>query len=134
MNVAVMPRTLLIVAIAAAASLSLGCPPEKPQPVNPNQPFVPVVQTPPEAEPADYNAAFQDPAADPAKPYSNPDRDGDGLTGADDQCPTLPEDSDELQDADGCPDMNDDGDDLPDLADRCDLSPGGDDGCPPAMF
>ncbi len=67
---------------------------------------------------------------------SIPDRDGDGIGDADDQCPNDPEDRDGFQDSDGCPDLDNDGDGIPDLEDACPLVPedmDGDrdeDGCP----
>ena len=47
------------------------------------------------------------------------DRDGDGVTDADDICIHDPEDLDGFKDSDGCPDLDDDGDAVPDHVDRC---------------
>jgi outer membrane protein OmpA-like peptidoglycan-associated protein len=48
-----------------------------------------------------------------------PDRDGDGLADADDQCAELAEDMDGYQDEDGCPDEDDDADGIADADDQC---------------
>jgi OmpA-OmpF porin, OOP family len=67
---------------------------------------------------------------------SMPDRDGDGISDADDQCPNEAEDRDGFEDSDGCPDPDNDGDGIPDEEDSCPLVPedfDGDedeDGCP----
>jgi len=47
------------------------------------------------------------------------DRDADGIDDASDQCPTVPEDKDGHDDADGCPDNDNDGDTVPDDVDKC---------------
>jgi hypothetical protein len=47
------------------------------------------------------------------------DTDGDGIPDRDDKCPTLPEDKDGFEDADGCPDPDNDKDGIPDEKDRC---------------
>ncbi|MCX5744856.1 MAG: thrombospondin type 3 repeat-containing protein [Proteobacteria bacterium] len=66
------------------------------------------------------------------------DGDGDGIGDIVDRCPTVAEDRDGFQDADGCPDRDNDGDGIADPADRCPTVPedldGVDDtdGCPDA--
>ena len=52
-------------------------------------------------------------------PQRNPDRDGDGILNADDECPAVAEDLDGFQDDDGCPEQDNDADGIPDLADEC---------------
>jgi outer membrane protein OmpA-like peptidoglycan-associated protein len=47
------------------------------------------------------------------------DQDNDGIPDNVDKCPTLPEDFDGFEDADGCPDPDNDGDGIPDKADKC---------------
>lgn len=47
------------------------------------------------------------------------DPDGDGLRGAEDDCPEWAEDFDGYRDLDGCPDTDNDLDGLPDPLDRC---------------
>lgn len=47
------------------------------------------------------------------------DADRDGIPDDVDQCPTLAEDLDGFQDADGCPDPDNDGDGIPDINDDC---------------
>lgn len=47
------------------------------------------------------------------------DKDGDGVRDEDDQCPTVPEDLDGKEDADGCPDGDNDGDTIADAQDKC---------------
>jgi outer membrane protein OmpA-like peptidoglycan-associated protein len=66
-----------------------------------------------------------------------PDPDGDGICGAADRCPSVPEDFDGVEDDDGCPDDQDtDGDGIADSADGCTVEPEDrdqyqdDDGCP----
>ncbi len=65
-----------------------------------------------------------------------PDRDGDGIPDAKDQCPDRPEDFDGFEDEDGCPDIDNDGDHVLDIADKCPMQPEtmngfeDDDGCP----
>jgi outer membrane protein OmpA-like peptidoglycan-associated protein len=68
---------------------------------------------------------------------TTPDRDGDGIGDAVDQCPDAAEDKDGDRDTDGCPDDGDrDKDTIPDSRDRCPDEPedkDGDqdeDGCP----
>jgi hypothetical protein len=51
------------------------------------------------------------------------DRDEDGLTDAEDQCPTEPEDRDGTEDSDGCPDLDNDLDNIPDSRDKCPKDP-----------
>ncbi len=66
-------------------------------------------------------------------PALGPDRDGDGISDRDDQCPDAPEDFDGRDDADGCPDSEDkDGDTVLDEDDGCPDVPGAVDnqGCP----
>jgi OOP family OmpA-OmpF porin len=68
-----------------------------------------------------------------------PDRDGDGIPDAKDQCPDRPEDMDGFEDEDGCPDIDNDGDHVLDIADKCPLQPEtmngfeDDDGCPDSV-
>ncbi len=47
------------------------------------------------------------------------DLDEDGVSGARDQCPYLPEDLDGFEDDDGCPDPDNDQDGIPDDEDQC---------------
>jgi outer membrane protein OmpA-like peptidoglycan-associated protein len=47
------------------------------------------------------------------------DKDGDGIPDDVDKCPTIPEDKDGFEDADGCPDPDNDGDKIPDEKDKC---------------
>ncbi len=47
------------------------------------------------------------------------DTDGDGIPDNVDKCPTLPEDFDGFEDADGCPDPDNDKDGIPDEKDAC---------------
>ncbi len=47
------------------------------------------------------------------------DRDGDGIPDDKDKCPTVPEDKDGFEDADGCPDPDNDGDTILDKDDKC---------------
>jgi len=67
---------------------------------------------------------------------SDPDPDNDGVAGAADQCPYVPEDLDRHMDQDGCPDPDNDGDGVLDAADKCPAeleTPNGfddQDGCP----
>jgi OOP family OmpA-OmpF porin len=56
------------------------------------------------------------------------DRDGDGIDDASDQCPTLAEDKDGYEDADGCPDPDNDNDGIPDAQDKCPNQPEDQDG------
>jgi outer membrane protein OmpA-like peptidoglycan-associated protein len=64
------------------------------------------------------------------------DQDGDGIPDDVDKCPTIPEDKDGFEDADGCPDPDNDGDKIPDEKDKCPNQPEtvngfqDDDGCP----
>jgi OmpA-OmpF porin, OOP family len=64
------------------------------------------------------------------------DQDGDGIPDTADGCPTVPEDKDGHDDADGCPEeeqvIDSDGDEVPDTADGCPEVPGPRqlDGCP----
>lgn len=48
-----------------------------------------------------------------------PDPDGDGLVGAADQCPDVPEDVDTFADGDGCPEPDNDSDGIEDGRDAC---------------
>ncbi len=65
------------------------------------------------------------------------DRDQDGIPDSKDECPTLPEDRDGIQDNDGCPEDDADEDGIPDAEDACPLKPGEEspdrrkNGCPP---
>ncbi|MCB9666048.1 MAG: OmpA family protein [Alphaproteobacteria bacterium] len=69
-------------------------------------------------------------------PMADPDRDGDGIPNAVDDCPDVPEDLDDFQDTDGCPDTDNDRDGLLDPDDGCPIDPEDldgfedDDGCP----
>ena len=54
----------------------------------------------------------------------NHDRDGDGVSDDQDQCPDLPEDRDGIQDADGCPEDDADSDGILDRDDACPLVAG----------
>ncbi len=47
------------------------------------------------------------------------DTDRDGVPDSKDNCPTIPEDLDGIQDTDGCPDGDNDGDGIPDELDKC---------------
>ncbi|NJK90095.1 MAG: OmpA family protein [Myxococcales bacterium] len=64
------------------------------------------------------------------------DTDGDGIRDEDDECPTVPEDRDGIEDDDGCPEDDVDRDGVPDAADPCPTEPedfdghDDDDGCP----
>ncbi len=51
------------------------------------------------------------------------DQDGDGIPDNIDKCPTVPEDKDGFEDADGCPDPDNDGDGIPDEKDKCPNQP-----------
>jgi outer membrane protein OmpA-like peptidoglycan-associated protein len=51
------------------------------------------------------------------------DTDGDGIPDDKDRCPTIPEDKDGFEDADGCPDPDNDGDRIPDEKDKCPNQP-----------
>ena len=59
------------------------------------------------------------------------DSDGDGLSDAQDECVSWPEDKDGFEDGDGCPEMDNDGDGVPDAMDDCPAAAGkpGDRGC-----
>jgi outer membrane protein OmpA-like peptidoglycan-associated protein len=65
-----------------------------------------------------------------------PDRDRDGISNRDDECPDDPEDKDDFEDEDGCPDLDNDKDNVPDDSDRCPMDPEDrdgfedEDGCP----
>jgi OOP family OmpA-OmpF porin len=64
------------------------------------------------------------------------DSDGDGVLDRDDACPTVREDRDGFEDADGCPEADNDKDGIPDEKDRCRNEPEtfdgfqDEDGCP----
>ncbi|MFT5433976.1 MAG: OOP family OmpA-OmpF porin, partial [Myxococcota bacterium] len=64
------------------------------------------------------------------------DRDGDGISDDDDDCPDDPEDFDRFQDRDGCPEPDNDKDGILDPKDKCPNEPEDmdgfedDDGCP----
>ncbi|MBN2188645.1 MAG: OmpA family protein, partial [Chitinispirillaceae bacterium] len=47
------------------------------------------------------------------------DHDKDGILDSIDKCPTIPEDFDGYEDADGCPDYDNDRDAIPDTLDKC---------------
>lgn len=69
----------------------------------------------------------------PAEFNGCPDGDGDGIPDVDDRCPAEPEDMDGYEDDDGCPEEQDtDGDGLIDPEDRCPEEPGPieEQGCP----
>ena len=72
-------------------------------------------------------------------PRSEPkpvDTDGDGIVDAEDACPSVAEDVDDFDDADGCPEEDNDADGILDVADACPLQPEtkndfeDEDGCP----
>lgn len=56
-------------------------------------------------------------------PPNSIDRDGDGLSDAQDRCPTRREDIDGFRDLDGCPDPDNDEDGLLDGVDQCPMQP-----------
>ncbi len=64
------------------------------------------------------------------------DHDGDGVLDERDECPTVPEDRDGVDDQDGCPEEDADKDGVPDQVDRCPKEPedrdgfADQDGCP----
>lgn len=66
------------------------------------------------------------------------DKDGDGVSDHEDECPSLPEDRDGFKDDDGCPDDDNDGDLFVDAQDKCPLQAEDkdgfedEDGCPEA--
>lgn len=60
--------------------------------------------------------------------FASSDRDGDGITDANDKCPDEPEDKDGFQDADGCPDSDNDADGITDANDKCPMEPEDKDG------
>jgi outer membrane protein OmpA-like peptidoglycan-associated protein len=70
------------------------------------------------------------------EPRPSLDPDGDGIVGADDQCPDNPEDKDGFEDENGCPDPDNDADGIVDVDDQCPMDPEDpdgfkdDDGCP----
>jgi outer membrane protein OmpA-like peptidoglycan-associated protein len=72
----------------------------------------------------------------PRPPLAPPDRDHDGIVDDQDRCPTIPEDKDDFEDADGCPDPDNDQDGVADVRDECPLDPedidgfADGDGCP----
>jgi hypothetical protein len=79
----------------------------------------PVVDdVPPTPYPAP-EAAYPAPEAAAAAPAPPADQDGDGITDAEDKCPTAREDLDGFQDGDGCPDPDNDQDGIADAQDRC---------------
>jgi outer membrane protein OmpA-like peptidoglycan-associated protein len=59
---------------------------------------------------------------------ANPDPDGDGLVGSEDECPNDPEDFDNFEDTDGCSDPDNDGDGVRDTNDECPTDPEDQDG------
>jgi hypothetical protein len=65
-----------------------------------------------------------------------PDSDADGVIDEFDACPSVSEDLDSFQDADGCPEVDNDHDGLLDVDDKCPNEPetfdgrADDDGCP----
>lgn len=70
------------------------------------------------------------------EPRPSLDPDGDGIVGADDQCPQQAEDKDDFEDENGCPDPDNDADGIVDVEDACMNEPEDfdqfkdDDGCP----
>ena len=72
----------------------------------------------------------------PRPPLAPPDLDRDGIVDDQDRCPTIPEDKDDFEDADGCPEPDNDKDGVPDAQDKCPLDPedidgfADEDGCP----
>jgi hypothetical protein len=71
-------------------------------------------------------------------PAGKRDTDGDGISDAVDKCPTVEEDLDGFEDADGCGEADNDNDGIPDADDKCPLCPEDKDnfedgdGCPEA--
>lgn len=64
-------------------------------------------------------------------PCSGSDGDGDGIDDAVDECPTMPEIENGIDDTDGCPDPDEDRDGIVDEDDACPSAKGGaPDGCP----
>ncbi len=57
--------------------------------------------------------------------FDRPDQDGDGIPDDEDQCPTVAEDMNGVEDSDGCPegDLDSDGDGIPDSKDKCPSDP-----------
>jgi hypothetical protein len=51
--------------------------------------------------------------------FDGHDADADGIADDRDQCPTIPEDRDGFEDADGCPEADNDGDGIVDAEDAC---------------
>lgn len=87
--------------------------------------------------PADTAAVVEaTPSVAPRQRLPNGDRDRDGVSNANDACPLLPEDVDQIDDADGCPEEDADGDGVADNRDACPKEPGsersdpGQNGCP----
>lgn len=60
----------------------------------------------------------------PEECAGGPDRDGDGIGDAVDQCPDEPEDIDQFEDENGCPDPDNDGDTVLDPNDQCPMEAG----------
>jgi outer membrane protein OmpA-like peptidoglycan-associated protein len=81
------------------AEIASGCPADAPRETEP-VPTAPIKVAPP-------------------KPATPTDKDGDGVSDADDSCPNDPEDLDAFKDADGCPELDNDNDGVSDSADRC---------------
>ncbi|MCB9548026.1 MAG: thrombospondin type 3 repeat-containing protein [Myxococcales bacterium] len=67
-------------------------------------------------------------SAAPVAADADVDADGDGIPDLTDVCPSVPEDADGFQDADGCPEPDNDEDGIPDVADKCPLEPEDHDG------
>lgn len=97
--------------------------------------FVSACAAAPPTEPATVDAPQ---AAQPStrQRLPNGDRDHDGVTNANDACPLLPEDIDQILDTDGCPEDDADQDGVADADDMCPMEPGftrvepGKNGCP----
>jgi outer membrane protein OmpA-like peptidoglycan-associated protein len=107
-----------------------------PRPATAPAPSPPAPATPPPPPPAPPKCPG-DPGC-PDEPPPPTDRDGDGLSDDDDDCPEEAEDKDGFEDDDGCPDPDNDGDGIADAADKCPDEPetinghDDEDGCPDA--
>jgi len=51
--------------------------------------------------------------------FGKRDKDNDGVSDGDDNCPEIPEDYDGFEDTDGCPDIDNDRDNISDILDKC---------------
>lgn len=66
-----------------------------------------------------YDERLQGAAPKPTPVAADDDPDGDGLVAQNDKCPTVAEDLDQFEDADGCPELDNDRDGLRDAVDLC---------------